>query len=45
MVVNVNSHISFKNSSKPDFCITHTPGKMLITDKLNDDLADFNLIS
>jgi len=26
-------------SSKPDFCITHHPGKMLITDKLNTDLA------
>ena len=25
--------------SKPDFCITHSPGKMLITDKLNKDLA------
>ena len=25
--------------SKPDFCITHKPGCMLITDKLNIDLA------
>ena len=25
--------------SKPDFCITHKPGCMLITDKLNSDLA------
>ena len=27
--------------SKPDFCITHKPGCMLITDKLNSDLATF----
>ena len=30
---------SVLESSKPDFCITHHPGKMLITDKLNTDLA------
>ena len=30
---------SVLESSKPDFCITHSPGKMLITDKLNNDLA------
>jgi uncharacterized protein YcsI (UPF0317 family) len=30
---------SVLQDSKPDFCITHTPGKMLITDKLNNDLA------
>ena len=30
---------SVLENSKPDFCITHTPGKMLITDKLNNDLA------
>ena len=27
--------------SKPDFCITHSPGKMLISDKLNKDLAAY----
>ncbi len=32
---------SVLESSKPDFCITHSPGKMLITDKLNNDLAAF----
>ena len=30
---------SVLENSKPDFCITHSPGKMLITDKLNNDLA------
>ncbi len=30
---------SVLQDSKPDFCITHAPGKMLITDKLNNDLA------
>ena len=30
---------SVLESTKPDFCITHSPGKMLITDKLNNDLA------
>ena len=30
---------SVLQDSKPDFCITHSPGKMLITDKLNNDLA------
>ena len=32
---------SILEKSKPDFCITHSPGKMLITDKLNSDLASF----
>ena len=32
---------SVLENSKPDFCITHSPGKMLITDKLNNDLAAF----
>ena len=32
---------SILEKSKPDFCITHSPGKMLITDKLNSDLAAF----
>ena len=27
--------------AKPSFCITHMPGSMLITDKLNRDLATF----
>ena len=27
--------------AKPDFCITHTPGAMLITDLLNHQLASF----
>jgi uncharacterized protein YcsI (UPF0317 family) len=27
--------------AKPDFCITHAPGAMLITDKLNHELASF----
>mgnify|MGYP001346338418 CR=1 FL=1 len=27
--------------SKPEFCITHSPGKMLITDKLNNELTSF----
>lgn len=26
-------------NSKPPFCITHAPGKMLITDRLNDEFA------
>ena len=26
---------SVLEKAKPDFCITHSPGKMLITDKLN----------
>jgi uncharacterized protein YcsI (UPF0317 family) len=30
---------SVLEKSKPDFCITHAPGKMLITDKLNSDLG------
>ena len=34
---------SVLENSKPDFCITHSPGKMLITDKLNNDLASFPL--
>jgi uncharacterized protein YcsI (UPF0317 family) len=32
---------SILEKSKPDFCITHSPGKMLITDKLNKDLAAY----
>jgi len=32
---------SILEKSKPDFCITHSPGKMLITDKLNNDLAAY----
>ena len=32
---------SILEKAKPDFCITHSPGKMLITDKLNSDLAAF----
>ena len=32
---------SVLEKAKPDFCITHSPGKMLITDKLNNDLAAF----
>jgi uncharacterized protein YcsI (UPF0317 family) len=27
--------------AKPEFCITHAPGAMLITDKLNHELASF----
>ena len=27
--------------AKPDFCITHAPGAMLITDLLNHQLASF----
>jgi len=30
---------SILQKSKPDFCITHAPGKMLITDKLNSELG------
>jgi uncharacterized protein YcsI (UPF0317 family) len=30
---------SVLQDSKPDFCITHYPGSMLITDLLNNDLA------
>ena len=30
---------SILEKSKPDFCITHAPGKMLITDKLNSELG------
>jgi uncharacterized protein YcsI (UPF0317 family) len=26
-------------ASKPEFCITHSPGYMLVTDKLNAQLA------
>ena len=37
----VKNRISVLENSKPDFCITHSPGKMLITDKLNNDLAAF----
>ena len=25
---------------RPEFCITHAPGHMLITDTLNDELAE-----
>lgn len=32
---------SVLQDSRPEFCITHSPGKMLITDKLNNELAAF----
>lgn len=32
---------SVLQDSRPEFCITHSPGKMLITDKLNNELAVF----
>ena len=33
---------SVVENCKPDFCITHKPGAMLITDKLNSSLAAIN---
>ncbi|MFZ9440330.1 MAG: D-glutamate cyclase family protein, partial [Hylemonella sp.] len=27
--------------ARPDFCITHAPGSMLVTDMLNQQLAAF----
>ena len=40
-IVGKATHPSILEKAKPDFCITHSPGKMLITDKLNNDLAAF----
>jgi uncharacterized protein YcsI (UPF0317 family) len=34
----VTPQVAIRNA-KPPFCITHVPGKMLVTDKLNDELA------
>ena len=33
---------SVVENCKPEFCITHKPGAMLITDKLNSSLAAIN---
>jgi uncharacterized protein YcsI (UPF0317 family) len=34
----VTPQVAIRNA-KPPLCITHVPGKMLVTDKLNDELA------
>ncbi|MBA4503020.1 putative hydro-lyase [Marinobacterium marinum] len=34
----VTPQVAIRNA-KPPICITHVPGKMLVTDKLNDELA------
>tara|TARA_B100001996_G_scaffold222315_1_gene170954 strand:+ start:5050 stop:5850 length:801 start_codon:yes stop_codon:yes gene_type:complete len=35
---------SILEKSKPDFCITHKPGRMLITDKLNSDFSENEIL-
>jgi len=36
----VTPQVAIRNA-RPPLCITHVPGKMLVTDKLNDELAVF----